>query len=180
MKKSGRSRSRRLEVRDETNLERMDTTPPVEKKTPKQIFRGQIIDVLTRIKDGNIMTDTFSDKLAKIYNDTPASRRPKFQEALTDQLEDCMKFLVKINDGYKVMVLKNTCLENIFNFVIELLPKLIEMEGKDENDTDSVLSQVCLKMIEFMKFMGHASVRRKAIELVGKMLDLVNDDVESE
>ena len=123
------------------------------------------------------MMEAFVGKLAKMYEEVPAVRRSKFQEALFDEIERCMCHLVKINEGFKKEVIKNKSTENIFAFFIQAFPEMIKVEGETDDENMSIISYVCQRMIKLME-VPNAVVRQKSVELIGQVLELINDDVE--
>merc|ERR1711892_499285 len=101
---------------------------PVHKKKVSMV--DMFIDTAKKIKSGSTLTKPFVDKLVKVYDEAAFSKKTEFTLAMKRLLYQTLVIVAQINEGVKTSIVRNVECERILNFIVELMPRLFEIEAK--------------------------------------------------
>lgn len=85
-----------------------------------------------------------------MYEDATYVKREQFQLALKRLIYQVLVLVHQVNAGVRSNIVRNTECERIFDFIIELMPKLHDVESKVK-----VLSSIYVQVIAFTGVATH-------------------------
>ena len=72
----------------------------------------------------------FSALCGKVYDEAPFTKKTEFTLAMKRLVYQTLFLVSQINDGVKTAIVRNVECERIFAFIIDLMPRLFEIEAK--------------------------------------------------